>query len=150
MKNGFPVTGHQAIKVRNPSEVGNRRGGPWDGPSDWLKGSQAKVKGGGIQADPRALLSGGDEPTVQGDRVVPACRSECARESCTEMMPAVGRGPSSPPDAWKSEPHEDAQAQTRWPDARGRAPVPTRQEGHHRAHRTLERGLMVFASVRGK
>lgn len=78
-KTVFPVAGHRAIKVRNPSETGNRRGGPWDGPSDWLKGAQAKVKGGGIQEEPRGLLSRGDEPTVQGDRVVPACRSECAR-----------------------------------------------------------------------
>lgn len=71
-------------------------------------------------------------------------------ESCTERMPATGRGPSSTSDAWKSEPHDDAQDQTREPDTRGSEPVPTRQEGHHRAHRTLERGLMVSASARGK
>lgn len=57
-------------------------------PADGLESFQAVVKGGVTQAEPRGVLSGGDEPAAQGGRAVPACRRETQDENRTERTPA--------------------------------------------------------------
>lgn len=71
-------------------------------------------------------------------------------ESGTERMPAAGRGPASTRRGLEVRSTWRRTGSDQVIRCKRKSTCPHLAGGHHRAHRTLERGLMVFASVRVK